>query len=125
RVTKMRAFLLFLLVSVCFLTRLVQAAPPAPSYTIYGTVRDAHGNPLNTLAGEIIVSRPTGEEIVRGPSESQLAPAINYTVHVAIDGGPTPVLYKSNLMLMAQSIMIKVLFIGTLYTTIECRVTIW
>ena len=121
----MRAFLLFLLVSVCFLTRLVQAAPPAPSYTIYGTVRDAHGNPLNTLAGEIIVSRPTGEEIVRGPSESQLAPAINYTVHVAMDGGTTPVLYKSNAMFTAQPFTIKVLFNGVLYTPIEMQGANW
>src|SRR5256885_296930 len=112
----MRKHLLFLLIGWVAVSPLAQAAPPAPSFTIYGKVRDDHGNPLGTSIGTLILSRPTGEELLRAPSDSSLAVGINYTLHVAMDAGTTSTLYKPTAMFTGQPFAIHVLINGVTYT---------
>lgn len=121
----MRATFTLALLSVLAIAGNLNAAPAAPSFTIYGMVRDTHGNALTTSAGQIVVNRPAGAEIIRGPSESNLDVGINYTLHIAMDAGTTPTLYKPTAMFTAQPFTIVVIINGVTYTPIEAQGSNW
>jgi hypothetical protein len=62
----------------------VQAFPPAPYYTLYGTVRDQVGQTL-TVEGAVIVLLKGGVEVGRTPVNSVLSLDQNYELSVRID----------------------------------------
>ena len=62
----------------------LQAFPPAPSYTIYGLVRDQVGVTLNVDGAEIILLRD-GAEIGRSPIFRDLRVDSNYELNIRID----------------------------------------
>lgn len=121
----MRAIIVAALLSVLETARILNAAPAAPSFTIYGMVRDNHGNALTTSAGMVIVNRPGGAEIIRGPSESNLGVGINYTLHIAMDAGITPTLYKPTAMFAGQPFTLVVIINGVTYAPIEAQGSNW
>lgn len=121
----MRTLILITLAAYSFTAYLVKAAPPAPSFTIYGAVRDDHGNPVGTSIGTIVLSRPTGEELLRSPSDRSLGVGINYNLHVPMDAGTTPALYKPTAMFTAQPFVIHVVINGVTYTPIEMQGANW
>src|SRR4051812_20831479 len=121
----MRKHLLSLLAGCFCVSQLAQGAPPAPSFTIYGKVRDDHGNPVGTSIGTVILSRPTGEELLRTPSDATLGVGINYTLHVAMDAGTTTTLYKPTAMFTGQPFAIHVAINGVTYSPIEMATANW
>ena len=75
--------LLFLFVGCAVVAH---AYPPAPDYTLYGTVRDERGRVLAKGAAWVIVSNDAGE-IVRTPIDLAPEEGVNYVVHVPMDSG--------------------------------------
>ena len=70
-----------------------RAFPPAPHHVIYGMVRDQFGRPLNPGEGTIILSGATGE-IVRAPSDPDIALGANYSLSIPMDSGTNAQLYE-------------------------------
>lgn len=62
----------------------VQALPPAPYYTLYGTVRDDVGQIIRTQGAEVILLNG-GVEIGRTPIDSTLRPDQNYELRLRLD----------------------------------------
>ena len=75
--------LLFLFVGCAAVAR---AYPPAPDYTLYGTVRDERGRVLAKGAAWVIVSNDAGE-IVRTPNDLAPEEGVNDAVHVPMASG--------------------------------------
>src|SRR4051812_21122037 len=98
----MRTLTIAIFIACSFGGALLQAAPPAPSFTVYGALRDDHGNPVPTSVGTVILTRQTSEEIVRSPSDTSLGTGLNYLLHVPMDSGTTSTPYKANAMFAAQ-----------------------
>lgn len=74
----------------------LQAFPPAPYYTLYGTVRDQVGHTL-TAEGAVLILLKDGLEIDRTPINSTLKVGQNYEMNISIDqnrSGTTP--YSEN-----------------------------
>lgn len=62
----------------------VQAFPPAPYYTLYGTVRDQVGQTI-TAEGAVVVLLKGGVEVGRTPITSNLQLDQNYELQIHID----------------------------------------
>lgn len=71
------------------------AAPPAPTFTIYGSVRTESGRPLSSGEATLIVS-VAGAEITRGPTDAALGRGINYTLQMPMDAGFGATPYRSD-----------------------------
>lgn len=76
----MKFSLVALLATVCS----TQAFPPAPFYTLYGTVRDSVGQIVEVQGAQIILLRD-GVEIDRTPIDSSLQPDQNYELRMRLD----------------------------------------
>jgi hypothetical protein len=101
-------FLLCLLVAAAA----AMANPPAPSYTLYGTVRTTDGRPLDTGEGLIVLSTVAGAEIVRGPTNAEVGRGLNYALQVPMDSFTTDELYKETATSPKTIFKVQV-FIGT------------
>lgn len=73
-----------LLALLCLYLGKIYAFPPAPYYTLYGTVRDQVGQTLEVDGAEIILLRGT-DEIGRGPITRGLQLEQNYELNLRID----------------------------------------
>ncbi len=83
-----------LFIAMYLMAAVVHAYPPAPFHKIYGTVRDAHGNALNTGEGIAILNGTGNLEIVRSTTDTTLGIGINYGLMVPMDSGTTAQLYQ-------------------------------
>lgn len=91
-VSKIDAIRIFVLTLFLFLSGAsLHAFPPAPHYTLYGTVRDQVGQRLN-VEGAVLILLKGGLEIGRTPINSGLLLDQNYELSMRIDqnfGGTT------------------------------------
>lgn len=63
------------------------AGPPAPSYTIYGTIRDVDGRPFSSGEAFLTVVNSSLLEIVRTPADQTTGIGINYELDIPMDSG--------------------------------------
>ncbi len=97
----------------------LQAFPPAPYYTLYGTVRDQVGQAVTTEGAEIILLKG-GVEIGRTPITSGAWPDRNYELVVRIDQNRSGTTFYSDKAVAAQGLFSLVVRIdGALYYPIE------
>ena len=95
------------------------AFPPAPSYTIYGIVRDQLGQTISSANAELILLK-NGGEIGRTPVSSGLQIDQNYELKIRIDqdrGGTT--FYTENALAAEGQFSLVVKIDGSLYYPIE------
>ena len=102
----------------------VQAFPPAPAYSLYGTVRDENGRPLDTSEGTVIVSGGTGE-ITRSPTDTDRGRGINYQVHVPMDGNTTGQLFQVSALRPQMPFTMRVLIRSISYVPIQMTGKTW
>lgn len=94
------------------------AFPPAPYYTLYGTVRDEHGTPFLAGGATVVLSGQSGE-IVRAPVDTSIAPGVNYTLHIPMDAGTLAALYTPTAMRPTMPYTVKVVVNGVDYLPIQ------
>lgn len=95
----------------------VQAFPPAPPHTIFGTVRDQIGHPLSDGA-EVILEAASGVK-VRGFVLAREEPGVNYELVVPMDAGLTSDLYSPTALRPAAPFKIRVMVGRTSYLPME------
>jgi hypothetical protein len=81
-----------LVIITLILSHSLQAFPPVPHHTIYGTVRDEFGNPLQATA-EVIFETASGVRLKAKVSPG-IEPGVNYQLEIPMDAGITSDLYK-------------------------------
>lgn len=95
-----------------------QAYPPAPHHTIYGMIRDEWGNPIPASSATVLLEAAPGTVIV-----SEMSPDVrvdaNYRIHVPMDAGKTPDLYKPSALWPVVPYKIKVRIGDTVYLPME------
>lgn len=97
----------------------LQAFPPAPYYTLYGTVRDQVGQTVTTAGAELVLLKG-GVEIGRTPINSNLSPDQNYELAVRIDHNRSGTVLYSDKAVAAQGLFSLVVELnGALYYPIE------
>ncbi len=97
---------------------IVQAFPPAPYYTLYGSVRDQVGQTL-TAEGAVLILLKGGEEIGRTPI-SNLQLDQNYELNIRIDANRSGTTIYSEKALAAQGLFSLVVEMnGSLFYPIE------
>lgn len=101
------------------------AYPPAPFHRIYGSVRDDHGNPLATGVGTIILSGTGNVEIIRGTSDTEIAPGINYSLSVPMDSGTSAQLYTVSALRPTLPFTIRVVINNVSYVPIQMVGATW
>ena len=102
----------------------VQAFPPAPAYSLFGTVRDENGRPLDTSEGTIIVSGVNGE-ITRSPTDTDRGRGINYRVHIPMDGNTTGQLFQVSALRPQMPFTMRVLIRNISYVPIQMTGRTW
>ena len=102
----------------------VQAFPPAPAYSLFGTVRDENGRPLDTSEGVVIVSGGNGE-ITRSPTDTARGRGINYRVHVPMDGNTTGQLFQVSALRPQMPFTMRVLIRNISYVPIQMTGRTW
>ncbi len=87
----------------------VQAFPPAPHHTFYGTVRDERGNPVRADNAEVLFQTASGR-VLSTKILSGLAIGQNYRLRVPMDAGLTSELYRPTAMrpLMPFAIRVRI-----------------
>lgn len=85
------------------------ANPPAPSYTIYGSIRSEDGRPLAGGEGVVVVSIAPAGEVARGPVDVTLGQGINYTLQIPMDAGISADLYKPTASSPKKAFTVQVL----------------
>ncbi len=95
------------------------AFPPAPSYTIYGMVRDQVGATLNVEGAEIVLLREN-VEIGRAAIHVDLRADSNYELQIRIDRNPTSTRIYTDKAVGAQGLYsLKVVMNGQNFFPIE------
>jgi Bacterial TSP3 repeat len=103
---------------VMFFGAVAHAYPPAPTHTIYGTVRSEYGEPL-TASGVVIIFESTNGVQVFGEVVPGLAPGVNYQMGISMDSGVAPDTYKPTAFKPTLPFIIKVKIGTTTYLPIE------
>jgi hypothetical protein len=97
----------------------LHAFPPAPHYTLYGTVRDQVGQTL-TAEGAVLVLLKGGVEIGRTPINSALRLDQNYELNIRIDQNRSGTTSYSDKAVAAQGLFSLVVEMnGALFYPIE------
>lgn len=119
----MKARLLILL--LCFCGVSAQAYPPAPFHRIFGVVRDARGNPLETDEGTVILSGANNLEIVRAATDAGAGLGTNYSLSVPMDSGTTATLYQVTAMRPMFPFTMRILVAGVSYVPLQMTGSGW
>ncbi len=92
-----------------FLVSVVQAFPPSPHHTFYGTVRDERGNPINAKNAEVLFQTASGR-VITTKVVPGLAKGANYRLRIPMDAGLTSDLYQPTAMrpMMPFTMRVKV-----------------
>lgn len=94
------------------------AFPPAPHHEIYGSVRDARGNPLTEATVSLLGS---SGPILKGSIDQTIAPGVNYSLKVPMDAGTLNQLYQATALRPAMPFTVKVSVGGTDYVPIQVK----
>ncbi len=115
----------FLVLAAAILgTSPLAAFPPAPSYVIYGMVRDQVGATLKVDGAEIVLLRD-GTEIGRAAIFADLRSDYNYELSIRIDRNPSTTRVYSDKAVGAQGIYsLKVVMNGQNFFPIEASGTL-
>jgi len=100
------------------LASVAQAYPPAPDYTLYGTVRDERGRILAANSAWVIVSNAAGE-VARCPVAATPEEGVNYLVRVPMDSGTVGTNYQPTAMMPTVGFTIRVLVGKIVYVPIQ------
>ena len=100
---------------------LVQAYPPAPHHTFFGTVRDERGNPVNADNAEVLFETPNGR-FIRSMVTSGIV-GQNYQLSIPMDAGATRDLYQPTAMRPMMPYRIQVRIGREVFLPIEIRST--
>lgn len=94
------------------------AFPPAPHHTVFGTVRDEMGTPLNTTGAEVLLdvggSTPVKAAVAPSPE-----PGVNYRLAIPMDAGATADLYKPSALRPTVPFRMRVKIGSATYLPIE------
>ena len=104
--------------ALAVLTSVARAYPPAPDYTLYGTVRDERGRILPANSAWVIVSNGAAE-VVRCPVGETPEAGVNYLVRVPMDSGTVGGKYLPTAMLPIAGFTVRVLIGQTSYVPIQ------
>lgn len=97
----------------------LHAFPPAPYYTLYGTVRDQVGQTL-TAQGTVLIVLKDGLEIGRAPINSGLQLDQNYELNIRIDQNRSGTTLYTNKAVAAQGLFSLVVEMnGVIFYPIE------
>lgn len=99
-------------------TTVALAFPPAPHHTVYGTVRDELGNPLNGTSAEVLLEA-NGVALVRTPVAVSAEPGVNYRLAIPMDAGATADLYKPSALRPTVPFRMRVKIGNATYLPIE------
>lgn len=114
----------FLISWLCLISARLMAFPPAPSYTLYGTVRDQVGQTLKAEGAAIILLKD-GVEIGRTPITSDGQLDQNYELSVRIDQNRSgTALYSENAVAAQGAFSLVVEMNGSLFYPIEVAGTL-
>jgi hypothetical protein len=94
------------------------AFPPAPYHTLYGTIRNQWGDPINVVGAEVLLETPTGLGVT-APLSLQPEPGVNYQLLVPMDSGTAPDLYHPTALRPFFQYRLKVVIGQTSYLPIE------
>jgi hypothetical protein len=94
------------------------AFPPVPHHTLFGSVRDAMGNPLVATNATVIFEPSTGVSIDAAVIP-YLRPGVSYELMVPMDAGLTPQLYKRTAQFVSASFRLRVQIGNTTYLPLE------
>ena len=100
------------------------AFPPAPSYSVFGTIRDEGGRPLDTGDGLVIVNG-TSAEITRSPTDTSRGRGVNYEVRMPMDGNTTPQLFQVSALRPQLPFTIRVVMNNKSYLPIQMVGKTW
>lgn len=96
----------------------VLAFPPAPHHAVYGVVRDEMGSPLASASAEVLLEAG-GNPVVRTSVVPGMEPGANYRLHIPLDSGTTPDLYKPTALRPTVPFRMRVRIAGATYLPIE------
>ena len=96
----------------------VQAFPPAPPHSIFGTVRAENGEPLAQTSIQIVLETTEGVTVTGNINPNQ-EPGVNYRLSIPMDAGETPDPYIANALSPDTPFFITVLIGTTSYLPIE------
>jgi len=97
-----------------------RAFPPAPHHTLYGSVRDEMGAPLQVANAIVVLETATGVQI-KTAVVPNLAPGMNYRLPVPMDAGLTADNYRPTALRPSVSFRMKVLIGGVTYLPMEAK----
>jgi hypothetical protein len=107
-------------ISLVLLTGISAAYPPAPHHTLFGTVRNQWGDPIDVSGAEVFVQTTNGVGVKVGIVPST-QPGVNYQMQVPMDSGTTLLLYQSTALRQSQSFQLKVKIGPITYLPLEMR----
>ena len=111
-----------LLLLVCIAP--VRAYPPAPAFTVYGTVRDAFGWELVANEAEVIFRETTTDRVIgRGPVEMGAALTENYRVLLPLDHARAGAPYRAEAVTALAAFKIEVVVDGIKWFPVQMRAT--
>jgi hypothetical protein len=108
------------IVLVATLACAAHAFPPAPHHTLYGTVRNQFGDPINIFPSDVYLETPSGVQL-HCSVVNNLEPGVNYRLEVPMDSGTSgePNAYKPTALKPFFQYKLKVLIGQTIYVPIE------
>ncbi len=113
---------LSLLLALISLTGTLQAYPPAPAFTVYGTVRDAYGWELNAQSTEIIFRDASSSAILaRGPVAMGAAISENYRVLLPLDHARAGQPYRAEARTALAPFRIEVVVDGVTWLPVQTQ----
>ncbi len=96
----------------------VQAFPPAPHHTLYGTVRDQRGKPLAARNAEVVLETSSGRKVTARVIPG-MKPGQNYRLRIPMDAGLTRDLYKPTAMRPMMPFRLRVIVGRDVFLPIE------
>lgn len=100
----------------------LRAYPPAPAFTVYGTVRDAFGWELSASEAEIIFRETATNRVIgRGPVLMGAALTENYRVLLPLDHGRSGAPYRAEAVTALAAFKIEVVVDGITWFPVQMR----
>ncbi len=99
-------------------TTTVSAYPPAPHHTLFGTVRNQWGEPIN-VAGAIVYLQQSNTVALKASIVASTDPGVNYRLTIPMDAGTAPDLYLPTALRRSQAFQLRVQIGSVSYLPIE------
>jgi hypothetical protein len=94
------------------------AFPPAPYHTLFGTVRNQWGDPINVAGAEVVLESTNGTRVTTTVS-ADVVPGVNYRMNVPMDAGTAPDLYLPTALKTSVPFRLRVKIGTTIFLPIE------